>query len=88
MKPAVIGTKWKSRVNDNAPNVAEASPTKPKVHQAPKINEGTGGQPDGAKRIINTETKAGKSSTSTYTAPRKDSGGGPMDLGYTKLGKV
>ena len=84
----VSGNKWKSRVNPNPPNVAEGRNTAPKVHQTPKINEGTGGQPDGAKRVINTETKAGKSGTNTYTAPRSSGGGSATDLGYTKLGKV
>ena len=84
----VAGNKWKSRVNPNPPNVAEGRNTSPKVHMTPKINEGTGGQADGAKRIINTETKAGKSSTTTYTAPRSSGGGSATDLGYTKLGKV
>lgn len=85
----VDSTKWKSNANPNPPNVGEAKNTKPKVHMTPKINEGTGGQPDGAKRVINTENKtAGRNAAvgkSTYKAPRNDSIGSPVDSGYTRI---
>lgn len=91
-REVVQGNKWKSPANPNPPNNAEAKNTAPKVHMTPKINEGTGGQPDGAKRIINTEGHPqGRNSAigkSTYKAPRSDAGSSPTDLGYTKLGKV
>jgi len=71
------------------PHVMEASPSRKAVKMAPKINAGTGGQPDGAKRVINTEGKpAGRDAAigkSTYRAPRSSGGGSVTDLGYTKL---
>lgn len=83
----VDASKWKSRANPNPPNQGEAKNTAPKVHMTPKINEGTGGQADGAKRVINGEAKpAGRNSTSsTYTAPRSEGSKDPMERGYTKL---
>ena len=83
----VDGNKWKSRVNPNPPNVSEAKNTTPKPHMTPKINAGTGGQSDGAKRIINTEAHPHNKKNS-FTAPRSSGGGSVTDLGYTKLGKV
>ena len=78
----------KSMANPNPPNVAEAKPASKGVKMAPKINEGTGGQPDGAKRIIQNEASPSKTS-STYRAPRSNSGGSdPYETGYSKLGKV
>lgn len=82
----------KSTANPQPPLLAEAKPRGKSVPMAPKINEGTGGKADGAKRIINTEAKpAGRDSAShksTFKAPLKDNGSNPSDLGYTKLGKV
>ena len=76
-------------VNKGNPRVKEANPAREAVKMAPKINEGTGGQPDGAKRVINTEGKpAGKTAymrKSTFNAPRSSGGGSATDLGYTKL---
>lgn len=80
--------KWKSDANSNAPNVGEAKNTKPAVHMAPKINAGTGGSPDGAKRVINTEAHP-KNTMSTFKAPRSSGGSSnPIESGYTKLGKI
>lgn len=95
-RPGDVGAKvdsaaWKSKANPNPPNVAEGKNHYAKgVPMAPKINEGTDGQPDGAKRVINTEVKArGRDSTrSTYTAPRKGDSHDPMECGYTRPGKM
>ena len=83
----VSRSKWKSNANPNPPNAAEAKNTKPKPHMAPKINAGTGGQSDGAKRVINSEAKP-SNKKNTFRAPRSSGGGSVTDLGYTKLGKV
>jgi hypothetical protein len=83
----VQGNKWKSRVNQNPPNVAEAKNTAPKVHMAPKINAGTDGQKDGAKRVINSEASP-SNKKNTFRAPRGSGGGSVTDLGYTRLGKA
>ena len=65
------------------------TPHAKKVSIAPKINEGTGGQADGAKRIINGEAKpAGRnaaSGKSTFRAPRSEGMGSVTDAGYTRL---
>jgi hypothetical protein len=80
----------KSPVNAEPPNQMEAKPRGKSVPMAPKINEGTNGQADGAKRVISTEAKpAGRNSTqSTYRAPRGSESSNPVECGYTKLGKV
>jgi len=71
------------------PRVKEMDPRSKGVPMAPKINEGTGGKPDGAKRIINTEDKpAGRNAAigkSTFRAPRNDSRGSATECGYTPL---
>lgn len=79
-------------VNKGNPRVKEAQPHPKKVSHPPAINAGTGGQPDGAKRVINTEkSPAGKKSymgKSTFSAPRSGGSSDPYVNGYTKLGKV
>ena len=88
--PTTKGPLKKSTTNPIAPIVTEASPRGKSVPMAPKINAGTGSQADGAKRVIQGEAKpAGRnSSSSTFSAPRKDGGTTPAECGYTKLGKA
>lgn len=80
----------KSTANPQPPMLAEAKPRGKSVPMAPKINAGTGGSPDGAKRIINTEAHpAGRnSSSSTFRAPRVEGSGSDLERGYTKPGKM
>ena len=83
MKPSVIGTPGKSRVNPNPPNVAEG---RPHGASAPKT---VPNRPDSTKnRVIQTEASTSKSKTATFSAPRKDGSMAPFDCGYTKPGKM
>jgi hypothetical protein len=78
----------KSTTNPEMPTLNMAPKGKVKgVPMATKINAGTGGSADGAKRIINTEAKP-NNKKNTFRAPRSSGGGSVTDLGYTKLGKV
>ena len=76
-------------INKGNPRISVPPPHAKKVSIAPKINEGTGGQADGAKRVINGEAKpAGRnaaSGKSTFRAPRNDSAGSVTDRGYTPI---
>ena len=76
-------------VAPHQPRVMEGQPRGKSVPMAPKINAGTGGHPDGAKRVIQNEGKpAGRNAAigkSTFRAPRKDGGGSVTDNGYTKV---
>jgi len=76
----------KSTANPQPPSLQEAKPRAKGVPMAPKINAGTDGKADGAKRIINTEAKpAGRNSTSsTFRAPRSEGSGSDLERGYTK----
>lgn len=92
VKKSALGVQTKTAfngdtVNKGNPRVMEASPRGKSVPMAPKINAGTGGQADGAKRVIQSEAKPGKTS-STYRAPRSGGSSNPVETGYTKLGKA
>lgn len=77
-------------VNPVQPHVMEAKPRGKSVPIAPGINKGTGSNPSGEKRVINTEGQpAGRnaaSGKSTFRAPRNESRGSVTDCGYTPIG--
>ena len=74
----------KSMVNPEPPQVDEISGgSKGMPAQPAQASSRTGGSTDGALAEIK---PAGRnSSTSRYTAPRKDCGSSPMECGYTKV---
>ena len=70
-------------VNPTPPNVDEISATRPGMPSEPAGPNSTRG------RVILSEAKASgrNSSSSTFTAPRREGGGSAAELGYTKPGR-
>ena len=75
----------KSTVNPPAPLLAEKSPRGKGIPgNPPTAREKTGGS---TAAVLRTEIKpAGRNSSSShYTAPRKECGSSPFECGYTKV---
>jgi len=80
----------KSTVNPEQPNIKDApAASKGMGKQPPQAAAKTGGK-EPAKNIAQVEIQpAGRnSSSSRYTAPRKEGSSAPFDCGYTKPGKM
>lgn len=73
----------KSPVNPDAPLIKDASGHKGAPVTRPNTPKST------ENRVLLEQNQAGKSRTSsTFTAPRKESGGSAVECGYTKPGKM